>query len=104
MDARNFKVSEVDGRKVDHWIVVSGIEDWPAGKDVTLSGIEVGTLFHVYKGMTNFANHDSRYYGPYQVLDLRFDVSEVVAPANLHVADTPDDMSLPPEDYMRDEK
>lgn len=99
-----FVVTDVNGRKIDERIIeVSGIPAWPAGTEATLSGVEVGTLHHVYRIMTS-RDTDHPDIFPYQSLDLRFHVSEVVAPANLHLSDYHGYQALPPEEYLRDEK
>lgn len=99
-----FVVTDVNGRKIDERIIeVAGIHAWPAGTEATLSGVEVGTLHYVYRIMTS-RDTDRPDIFPYQSLDLRFHISEVVVPADLEFADDRGYQALPPEDYLRDEQ
>lgn len=100
-----FVVTDVNGRKIDERIIdVSGINAWPGGTLATLSGVEVGTLHHVYRIMTNRDSSARPDLYPHQSLDFSFHISEVVAPANLEFADDRGYQALAPEDYLRDER
>ncbi|HVS70332.1 MAG TPA: hypothetical protein VHQ47_03665 [Phycisphaerae bacterium] len=80
-----FWVDTVDGKRLPgaRGVEVVGIGGWRDGTVARLRGREVGTLRYVQLGDTNVGPDPNGWKGAYQRLFLRFEVSEVIAPAGI---------------------
>lgn len=82
---RQFRVTSVDGQKINMRIEVEGIKNWPDGTEATLKGAEVGTLKMLTLEMTNYGPNDPRWKGAQQHLFLEFKVEKIVTPIHLRL-------------------
>ena len=82
-----FWVESIDGKPLDSklGILVNGISIWKDGTRATLIGHETGILKFRSLNETNYGEDDPRWKGPYQVIDLTFEVDRIIEPLGLRL-------------------
>jgi hypothetical protein len=82
-----FWVEIIDGKPLDskRGVLVNGISKWKDGTKATLTGHETGLLKFRSLNESNYGNDDPRWNGPYQVIDLTFDVDHILQPLGLEL-------------------